>query len=168
MPISIEIIDEAEGWSTLLERKAIIESAIFASMTECEVGLTSKLEITILLCNDEAIRELNRNFRNIDKPTNVLSFPLPQPEDNNLPYMLGDIAISFETVMREASDERKSLAAHTSHMAVHGFLHLLGFDHESDDEADEMESTEKRILARLGIADPYANSQIDEDDMTHS
>jgi probable rRNA maturation factor len=113
-----------------------------------------------MLTDDAGIRTLNANWRGIDKPTNVLSFPALQPTGPSLPgdppRMLGDIAIAYETTRREADDEGKAFDHHLSHLAIHGFLHLIGYDHETDEEAGEMESLEREILARLGIPDPYA------------
>jgi probable rRNA maturation factor len=113
-----------------------------------------------MLTDDEGIRTLNRNWRGIDKPTNVLSFPALQPRgprlEDEAPRMLGDIAIAYETTRREADEEQKPFGHHLSHLAVHGFLHLIGHDHEQDQEAETMESLEREILAQLGIPDPYA------------
>lgn len=111
-----------------------------------------------MLCNDSGIRSLNRDWRGLDKPTNVLSFPAASQPHNEpgAARMLGDIAIAFETLEREAKDEGKLFAHHLSHLAIHGFLHLLGFDHEIDSEAERMERLETQILATLEIPDPYA------------
>ncbi|MEA2926828.1 MAG: putative rRNA maturation factor, partial [Alphaproteobacteria bacterium] len=118
-------------------------------------------ELAVMLTDDAGIRTLNSNWRGIDKPTNVLSFPALQPEGEwkpgDAPRMLGDIAIAYETMRREADEEQKSFDQHLSHLAVHGFLHLIGFDHENDDDAEEMEALETQILAHLGIPDPYAD-----------
>ena len=125
-------------------------------------------EVSVVLTDDIAIRKLNRDWRRIDKPTNVLSFPALQPTgprgDDDAPRMLGDIAIAYETMRREASDEQKPFDHHLSHVAVHGFLHLLGYDHEDDDEAEAMETLEQEILAQLGIPDPYAERDPRRDD----
>ncbi len=104
--------------------------------------------------DDARIRELNRLWRGFDKPTNVLSFPSPDTQPGPA-RTLGDIAISYETAAREAAAEDKSFGDHIAHLSVHGFLHLLGYDHESDDDAEEMEGLERAILARIGISDPY-------------
>jgi probable rRNA maturation factor len=101
------------------------------------------------LADDEALRELNARWRGKETATNVLSFPAPEG------FGLGDIALAFETVAAEAQAQGKSLAAHASHLIVHGFLHLLGYDHEDEGEAVEMEARERAILATLGVADPY-------------
>jgi probable rRNA maturation factor len=110
--------------------------------------------ISVLIEDDAAIRALNRQWRGIDTPTNVLSFPAAAIP-SIAPKHLGDIAISYETVVREAEAEARPYADHLAHLAVHGFLHLLGYDHESDEAAERMEGLERKILARLGIPDPY-------------
>ena len=105
--------------------------------------------VTFALGDDALLRQLNRDFRGKDKPTNVLSFP--GGETGNL----GDVALAFETCAREARAQRKELGAHVRHLVVHGALHLLGFDHETDEDAFAMEARERRVLRRLGVADPY-------------
>lgn len=110
--------------------------------------------ISVIVEDDAAIRELNRQWRGIDKPTNVLSFPAAA-SPSIAPRHFGDIAISYETTMREAQAEARPFAHHLAHLAVHGFLHLLGYDHQSDAAAEAMEDLEREILARLGIPDPY-------------
>jgi probable rRNA maturation factor len=125
----------------------------------------AKGDIAVLLTDDAAIRELNRQWRKFDKPTNVLSFPAPprpraqkgreQAAASEAPDLLGDIVIAHETTAREAAAEGKPLSHHLAHLAVHGFLHLLGYDHESDAAAQDMERLETGILARLDVPDPY-------------
>lgn len=105
----------------------------------------------LLLADDETLADLNRRFRKIDKPTNVLSFPSGAGDG-----FLGDIAIAYETCEREADAARIAFRDHAAHLIVHGLLHLVGYDHEADEDANEMESLETRILAALGVADPYA------------
>lgn len=109
--------------------------------------------ITIVLGNDAEIRELNHQYRSKDKPTNVLSFPNGGEEDGVL--MLGDIILAYETITREAVEQKKTFEHHTAHLVVHGVLHLLGHDHEDDSEAEAMETQEIRILARMAIDNPY-------------
>lgn len=120
------------------------------------------MEISILLTTDQAVRRLNASFRGIDKPTNVLSFPAFSDGDiappAGTPVLLGDIAVAFGTTDREARAEGKTLAAHLSHLVVHGVLHLLGYDHQRDRDAMKMELLETEILAGLGIANPYAEA----------
>lgn len=112
-------------------------------------------ELAIVLTNDAEQRDLNLQWRGKDSPTNVLSFPQIEPF-GPVVGILGDITMARETLEREAADQGTSFADHFTHLVVHGFLHILGYDHLSDAEALQMESLETQILARLGIADPYA------------
>ncbi len=110
-----------------------------------------------MFTDDASIREINAEWRQQDKPTNVLSFPaFPVTPGEKPGPMLGDIVIARETVEREAVDLGKSFEEHLTHLLVHGFLHLLGYDHMETEEAEEMEALETRILASLGLSDPYA------------
>ena len=108
--------------------------------------------VTLLLTDDETVRELNARFRQQDKPTNVLSFPAP----HNPERFLGDVALAYGVCAREAAEQGKPLAHHLQHLVAHGVLHLLGYDHEDDDEAEAMEGLERVVLAGLGVPDPYA------------
>lgn len=113
-------------------------------------------EVSILLTDDAAMQVLNRNFRGKDKPTNVLSFPGFEELDKDVEVaMLGDIALGFETLQREAAEQGKALKDHYAHLLLHGFLHLLGYDHEDEDEAKAMEAIEISLLQQLGIGNPY-------------
>jgi probable rRNA maturation factor len=112
--------------------------------------------LAILLTDDAAIRALNARHRGKDRPTNVLSFPAAPMK--GMPATLGDIAIAYETAAREAHEEGKAVEHHLAHLAVHGVLHLLGEDHDDEAGAERMEAAERRILARLGIADPYRDT----------
>lgn len=115
-----------------------------------------RFEINILLSTDAAIRKLNRDFRGMDKPTNVLSFPQSSKiPGKNTPVMLGDVIIAYETLKRECREQDKNLENHTLHMAVHGVLHLLGYDHMRLKDAKNMETLESDILETLGYPDPY-------------
>lgn len=107
--------------------------------------------IAILLTDDATVRDLNARFRGQDKPTNVLSFPAPEGPGSHL----GDIALAFGVCAREAGEQAKPLADHLRHLVIHGVLHLIGWDHETDTEAEAMEALERRLLARLGVPDPY-------------
>lgn len=149
---AIEIVIASERWGEApaaekMVRRAITEAAGAVS--------TIKGELAIVLTDDSAIRALNREWRGQDRPTNVLSFPAAEPQPGT-PVLLGDIVIAYETVAREALAEGKPFMHHLAHLAVHGFLHLLGHDHETDREAQAMETMETAILARLDIPDPYA------------
>jgi probable rRNA maturation factor len=155
-----EVLVVAECWHEEPDAEAVIARAIEAAAATVDAD-TGDAELAVMLTDDSGIRTLNANWRGIDKPTNVLSFPALQPagghEPDDAPRMLGDIAIAYETTRREAYEEQKPFSHHLSHLAVHGFLHLVGYDHEKDDEAEVMESLERDILAGLGIPDPYAD-----------
>jgi len=110
-------------------------------------------ELCVVLTDDAAIRSLNRAWRGIDAPTNVLAFPA-KPSTHPMAHF-GDIVIAYETTQAEAAAAAKPLGDHVAHLAVHGFLHLLGYDHQADEEATQMEQLERLLLARLGIGDPY-------------
>lgn len=119
---------------------------------------SAQAEVTIVLTDDAQIRRLNRKYRGVDKATNVLSFGEdggPRRHAPGAPILLGDVVLAYGTIAQEAAAQRKSLLDHASHLAVHGVLHLLGFDHQSSREATVMEAMETEILAGLGIADPY-------------
>jgi probable rRNA maturation factor len=157
-----EVLVTADCWQAEPDAEAVIQRAVAAAaqLTDANVG---DAELAVMLTDDAGIRTLNQNWRGMDKATNVLSFPALQPTgprgDDDAPRMLGDIAIAYETLRREADDERKPLGDHLSHLAVHGFLHLIGYDHENDDDAEAMEALEREILAHLGISDPYAERE---------
>jgi probable rRNA maturation factor len=156
-----EVLVVADCWQTEPHAEAVIHRAIEAAaeIADADVG---DAELAVMLTDDSGIRTLNSNWRGIDKPTNVLSFPALQPaadSPDDAPRMLGDIAIAYETTRKEADDEHKPFDHHLSHLAVHGFLHLIGYDHEKDDDAETMESLEQQILAQLGIPDPYAERE---------
>lgn len=115
------------------------------------------IEVSLALANDEVVQNLNRDFRGQDKPTNVLSFEGDDGFDlPGEPRILGDVVLALETCQREAHEQQKSFQDHLTHLVVHGVLHLLGYDHIDDEDAQEMETLETDILARLNIADPYA------------
>ncbi|MBV1707245.1 MAG: rRNA maturation RNase YbeY [Hyphomicrobiales bacterium] len=157
MSLSIDINIEAGAWDDLADAPALIEAALAAAATTARRRFAKNTEVSVLLTDDAAVRSLNHAWRAQDKPTNVLSFPA-RPIAGQPPH-LGDIALAYETTMREAKSEGKSPGDHVSHLAVHGFLHLLGYDHETPDEAEAMEALERAALARLGIADPYEGSE---------
>lgn len=112
--------------------------------------------LTVLLTDDDVVRDLNARFRQKDAPTNVLAFPSTPGAGH-----VGDIALAYGVCAREALEQGKTLADHLRHLVIHGVLHLVGHDHETDDEADAMEGLERRLLARLGVEDPYARERED-------
>lgn len=156
--LSIDVIVESPLWAAQPDAETLLRKAVNEAAS---VMSTTPAELAIVLTDDSRIGRLNREWRSIDKATNVLSFPAQaMPVADRIaamqPVPLGDIVIAYETTAAEARAEAKSFAAHLAHLAVHGFLHLVGQDHEGDDEAEMMEGLERAILARLGIADPYA------------
>jgi len=161
-----DILVVADCWQAEPEAEAVIQQAIRFAADNVDVG-PDETELAIMLTDDAGIRTLNSNWRGIDKPTNVLSFPALQPTGargpDDAPRMLGDIAIAYETTRREADEEGKPFDHHLSHLAIHGFLHLIGYDHENDVDAEEMEALEQTILAQLGIPDPYADRDPETD-----
>lgn len=155
LPLDIDLAVEAGAWPSEAELLALVERAVGAAFSELDLVGTS--ELSVMFTDDAAIRALNAEWRGKDKPTNVLSFPaFPPAKGGPLPPMLGDIVLAAETVAREAQEENKPLENHMTHLVIHGLLHLLGYDHETDDEAEEMEAVERAALARLAIPDPYA------------
>lgn len=164
MTIEIEFNIEDEGWALAAPwyREVALRAAEQALIA---AGLPARnVEISVLLCSDERIAELNRGFRGKAGPTNVLSwpaFPLSPPAPGAAPPAppggaLGDIALARETVEKEAREQHLSTERHFAHLFAHGVLHLLGYDHVNDADAELMEELERRALAAIGIEDPYA------------
>jgi probable rRNA maturation factor len=157
-----EVLVVADCWQEAPDAEDVIQRAIAVAAESVDADVADA-ELAVMLTDDSGIRTLNSNWRGIDKPTNVLSFPALQPQapqrPGDAPRMLGDIAIAYETMRREADEEGKPFDHHLSHLAVHGFLHLIGYDHENDVDADAMEHLETEILAQLGIPDPYADRE---------
>jgi probable rRNA maturation factor len=153
--IDLEIEDPA--WTTALaDAEVLARAAVEATLaSEGAVGEG----VSLLLTDDATVRDLNVRFRRQDKPTNVLSFPAPQ----NPERFLGDVALAYGVCAREAREQGKPLAHHLQHLVAHGVLHLLGYDHMSDAEADEMEGLERVVLAGLGVPDPYLAGEGDND-----
>ncbi|EJN05234.1 rRNA maturation RNase YbeY [Phyllobacterium sp. YR531] len=161
--IDIDILVETDGWPEEALLSNLSSAAIAAVWDELAAGKQPDSELSLVFTNDASIKELNNDWRHKDKPTNVLSFPAFPIKPGQKPGpMLGDIVIARETVLREANDEEKLFDHHLTHLIVHGFLHLLGYDHLTSEEAEEMEQLERKILARLAIPDPYALSVIDD------
>ncbi|MEO0542294.1 MAG: rRNA maturation RNase YbeY [Pseudomonadota bacterium] len=157
MAIDIDISVEGDVWGDVSDWEGLVNGAVSAACSH--LGLEdAHSELSVLLTHDAVVRHLNAQWRDKDKPTNVLSFPaVPGGKRGVLPPLLGDIVLAFETIEREAQISQRSVNDHVSHLIIHGFLHLLGYDHESDTDAQEMETTETVILAQIGIDDPYTN-----------
>ena len=155
--ITLDCVSESDLWTRHPAIEALAERALAQAAKTCGASLLPGAEIALLLVDDARMRAINKEWREKDKPTNVLSFPsVPKDKIARAPF-LGDIVLACETVEREARDEGKTFDDHATHLVVHGFLHLIGHDHETDEEAELMEGLETRILAALGIADPYAD-----------
>ena len=154
--LEIDILIEAGDWPARDALEMVARRAFHAGFAAAgiEPGPT---EVSLVFTDDAHIRSLNADWRKKDKATNVLSFPaFPVRHRNALPPMLGDIVLASETIAGEAMQEGKHFEQHLTHLVIHGLLHLLGYDHETETEANEMEATERRALARLAIPDPYA------------
>jgi probable rRNA maturation factor len=180
MKVSLDIGVASRLWRGLPQARAIARETIAAAVAESGAALGIDrpegrasfqtpygAEVSLCLADDAALRALNSRWRGIDKPTNVLSFPAPVESVDAVDSrahrprpQLGDIALAYETLAREAEDLGVPLADHYRHLVAHGFLHLIGYDHETDAEAERMEALETRILARLGVADPYARAVV--------
>ena len=156
MKPNVEIVESSPLWRALPGIEKLARRAIEASIKASRARILDGAEVSVQLADDAQIRALNARWRGVDKPTNVLSFAASTPAKIAAAPMLGDIVMAFETAEREAVEEGKTLSDHAVHLVVHGFLHLLGFDHQIAAEADRMEALETGILAKLGIADPYA------------
>jgi probable rRNA maturation factor len=153
-PLEIAVIRNVDGWPDHFD--ALAEKAVLAALACAKAKVKGAAEISVVLTNDEEQRELNGQWRGKDSATNVLSFPQIEPF-GPVRGILGDITLARETLEREAFDLGKSLDDHFTHLMVHGFLHILGYDHIEEDEALLMEGLETQILAGLGIDDPYAD-----------
>jgi probable rRNA maturation factor len=165
--LDIAVSIEAGGWTDALpDVEAYVEAVARAAFDQAErpdLPGDGPVEFSLVLADDALVRQLNRDYRGKDRPTNVLSFALLDDVEDGIapgdgePILLGDVILAFETVTGEAREQGKSFKDHLTHLVIHGVLHLLGYDHVDESDADHMETTESRILARLGIADPYAD-----------
>ncbi|MFP4097704.1 MAG: rRNA maturation RNase YbeY [Alphaproteobacteria bacterium] len=159
--IEIDITFDNNIWNKAPRiSKAHIKKTIYQTLAD-HLPKPQQTEISILLTTDSFIRILNKNYRNLDKPTNVLSFPMTEETDHHEPsitglHTLGDIIISYETIDKEAQEQGKSFIHHFTHMLVHGCLHLLHYDHQTEEQAKQMEALEIEILKSLDIKNPYA------------
>ena len=150
--LAVDIVVESPLWKAQRGADAMLRRALAAAAAL----VPSDGELAVVLTDDAAIRALNRDWRGKDAATNVLSFPAKEARpDRRAPRLLGDIVIAYETVAREVAADGKPFMHHLAHLAVHGFLHLVGYDHEANGDADAMERLEIAILARLDVPDPY-------------
>ena len=153
MPLEVAVIRNDDTWPEDLDPLA--QRAVLEALKQSRAKVKGAAELSILLTNDEEQHALNREWRGKDSSTNVLSFPQIEPF-GPVAGLLGDITLAHETLVREAEEQGVSLADHFTHLVVHGFLHILGYDHLTDAEALQMESLETQILGSLGVGDPYA------------
>ena len=155
MTVRYDIAINADGWQSEDSLRMLVDRVLEATLHGLEFDDVDS-ELSLVFTDDANIRTINAKWRQIDKATNVLSFPAFPIQPGQRPGpVLGDIVIARETVQHEAQEENKSFDDHLSHLIVHGLLHLTGYDHQNDDEAEQMESLERKILASLGISDPY-------------
>ncbi len=159
-----DVIIAADGWERAPfadgEAEALAQTAIEAACAELALG--ADIGLAALLSDDAGVAQLNRDHRGLDGPTNVLSFPAFAPDDLPDSGHIGDIAVALETVLREAAAAGIPAGHHLAHMLIHGTAHLAGYDHQDDEEADEMEALEARALARLGIPNPYLDGTFEQ------
>ena len=162
----MELEIDIEGWCDGDWEGLAVRASEAATEAAPELA-NSRLSTSLLLTNDAEVHALNREWRQRDKPTNVLSFPMLTREElltlvpDGPPVMLGDLALAVETCAREAAEKNVPLEHHAAHLIIHGLLHLAGYDHEiSTEDAEHMEGLEIRALARMGIADPYGGRDI--------
>lgn len=153
-PIDIQI--QSPLWQTEPAAEQTVRNAVAAAAATLS---TADNEVAILLTDDQAIRALNRQWRDIDKPTNVLSFPAAITRTGASAKFFGDIVIAYETLKRECDDEGRIFLHHLAHLTVHGFLHLIGYDHRVDAEAEEMETLESKIMMRMNLPDPWLDRE---------
>lgn len=163
--LSKDCLIEAEVWNQIEGLEMIIVFALDVAynhvIREEGIAFLPDCEISLVFVDDAAIQKLNAEHRGKDKPTNVLSFPQDEDADIFGP-MLGDVVFAYETILREADEMGLAISAHLTHLCIHGFLHLLGYDHIDPDEADKMESVEVAILAQLGLENPYEGTIVTE------
>ncbi len=150
--LSVEINLEAGDWPQTLQPLA--ETVLGAALENSGFAIDGPCEISVLLTDNRSQQALNREWRGKDKPTNVLSFPALEADDP-IEGLLGDISLAYETLVAEADDLEKPFEHHFAHLLVHGMLHVLGYDHETEDEALAMEARETDIMGLLGYPDPY-------------
>jgi probable rRNA maturation factor len=158
--LNVSVVDEAGDWSAFAAREEAIQAAGVALATHPRCGRARGADACVVLADDALVRSLNGTYRGKDAPTNVLSFPFRAPAGAAPSANIGDVVLAVETVRREADEHGTPPIHHLQHLVVHGLLHLLGFDHAEEAEAEAMEGIEVEILASLGVADPYAAAEV--------
>lgn len=156
MTLICDILLDDLRWSSRVDPEALVNVAVLKTIELTKLRLNPKAEASFTFSDDKHIRKLNVEWRQKDAPTNVLSFPASRSAELDGALLLGDVVLAYETIDEEAAEEGKAFEQHTAHMIVHGFLHLLGYDHESDADAAKMENLESSILIQLGMPDPWA------------
>lgn len=164
MAVKVDLRVDCKAWKNALpDVKKTVEKAVRAAWKAGNTGdfalPVKNAEVSVMLTNDDAVHALNREYRGVDRPTNVLSFAALDDEDEPIvdPMLLGDIVVAFETTEREAAEQNKSPEEHFFHLIVHGVLHLIGYDHVEDADAEVMEALETKIMIENGMDDPYEN-----------
>lgn len=164
MAVKVDLRVDCKAWKDALpDVKKTVEKAVRAAWKAGNTGYfalpVKNAEVSVMLTNDDAVHALNREYRGVDRPTNVLSFAALDDEDEPIvdPMLLGDIVVAFETTEREAAEQNKSPEEHFFHLIVHGVLHLIGYDHVEDADAEVMEALETKIMIENGMDDPYEN-----------
>ena len=164
MAVKVDLRVDCKAWKDALpDVKKTVEKAVCAAWKAGNTGdfalPVKNAEVSVMLTNDDAVHALNREYRGVDRPTNVLSFAALDDEDEPIvdPMLLGDIVVAFETTEREAAEQNKSPEEHFFHLIVHGVLHLIGYDHVEDADAEVMEALETKIMIENGMDDPYEN-----------
>ncbi len=156
--LTLDVVEDAGDWGSLGPVDEVVAATARALARHPALATLLPAEASVALSSDARVRALNRQWRKIDKPTNVLSFPASEAHAAAGPRFLGDIVLAAETIAREALALGVPVRHHLQHLVVHGVLHLAGHDHETASEADAMEALEREILATLGVPDPYADS----------
>jgi len=157
---AVDIQVQSPLWQAEPAAEKTVRAAILAAAATTS---TAGNEVAILLTGDKAIRALNRQWRGIDKPTNVLSFPAAVTQTSIGAKFYGDIVMAYETLKRECDDEDRVFLHHLAHLTIHGFLHLIGYGHEVDAEAEEMEGLESKIMMRMKLPDPWLGRHLDRE-----
>ncbi len=154
--LAIDLCVDDKNWQAIDGLEHVITTAVKAALSQAQIIGDDAIGLTIVLDNNSRVESLNADWRDKQKPTNILSFPAPKHSrsDTGEAY-IGDLILAYGVIYDEANEQRKALATHLCHLIIHGVLHLVGFDHQNDDEAVEMEQLEIKAMAALGLPDPY-------------